>query len=75
MSNSAPAKSAKSNDNYFNLTTTGIGYLSNVREVKGQNGSFLTCVINALSGPVDSPEYTRFDCTISGKETIDLIER
>ncbi|HBM3184898.1 TPA: DUF3577 domain-containing protein [Klebsiella oxytoca] len=75
MTNSASAKSAKTNDNYFNLTSTGIGYLSQIREVQGQNGSFLTCVVNALSGPVDSPEYTRFDCTISGKETITLVER
>lgn len=45
---------------YFNLTMKGLGYLSNVRQVNHQNGSFLSCVINALSGPTDNPSYTRF---------------
>ncbi|MEC9865929.1 DUF3577 domain-containing protein, partial [Escherichia coli] len=36
---------------YFNLTLKGLGYLSNVRQVNHQNGSFLSCVVNALSGP------------------------
>lgn len=40
---------------YFNLTLKGLGYLSNVRQVNHQNGSFLSCVVNALSGPTDSP--------------------
>ncbi len=60
---------------YFNLTMKGLGYLSNVRQVNHQNGSFLSCVINALSGPTDNPSYTRFDVTVAGKEATTLISR
>ncbi|HED1713396.1 TPA: DUF3577 domain-containing protein [Klebsiella variicola subsp. variicola] len=73
MKNTSSPK-AKTSD-YFNLTTTGIGYLSKIRLAEGQNGTFYTCVVNALSGPTDSPEYTRLDCTVAGKHTADLIER
>ncbi|STJ20594.1 Protein of uncharacterised function (DUF3577) [Escherichia coli] len=60
---------------YFNLTVKGLGYLSNVRQVNHQNGSFLCCVINALSGPTDNPSYTRFDVTVVGKDATTLISR
>ncbi|EGL9772144.1 DUF3577 domain-containing protein, partial [Escherichia coli] len=60
---------------YFNLTLKGLGYLSNVRQVNHQNGSFLSCVVNALSGPTDSPSYVRFDVTVAGKEATALIAR
>ncbi|WP_187494097.1 DUF3577 domain-containing protein, partial [Duffyella gerundensis] len=33
------------------------------------------CVINALSGPSDSPSYVRFDVTVAGKEASSLINR
>lgn len=32
-------------------------------------------VVNALSGPTDSPTYVRFDTTVAGKEATDLISR
>ena len=60
---------------YFNLTIKGLGYLSNVRQVNHQNGSFLSCVIHALSGPTDNPSYTRFDVVVAGKEATSLIGR
>ncbi|EFJ2910464.1 DUF3577 domain-containing protein [Escherichia coli] len=60
---------------YFNLTLKGLGYLSNVRQVNHQSGSFLSCVVNALSGPTDSPSYVRFDVTVAGKEATSLIAR
>ena len=60
---------------YFNLTLKGLGYLSNVRQVNHHNGSFLSCVVNALSGPTDSPSYVRFDVTVAGKEATALIAR
>ena len=52
-----------------------VRYLSNVRQVNHQNGSFLSCVINALSGPTDNPAYVRFDISVSGKEATSLITR
>lgn len=62
-------------NDYFNLTIKGLGYLSHVRRINGQNGTFLSCVINALSGPTDNPSYVRFDVTVAGKETSNLIHR
>ena len=44
-----------SENKYFNLHVNGIGYLSNIRQVNGPKGQFLTAVINALSGPADNP--------------------
>ncbi|WP_387692612.1 STY4534 family ICE replication protein [Photorhabdus sp. RM71S] len=60
---------------FFNLNINGLGYLSNVRKVNGQNGSFFSAVINALSGPTENPSYVRFDVTVAGKENSDLISR
>ncbi|MCL6392470.1 DUF3577 domain-containing protein [Pectobacterium atrosepticum] len=60
---------------YYNLLINGLGYVSNIRHVNGQSGQFLSCVINALSGPVDKANYVRFDVTVAGKEATDLISR
>lgn len=44
--------------NYFNLHTSGIGYLSDIREIKPKKGdAFWACRIAALTGSSDSPEY------------------
>ncbi|MGL4860185.1 MAG: STY4534 family ICE replication protein [Enterobacteriaceae bacterium] len=59
---------------YFNVNINGLGYLSNVRRVNTQNnGSFMSCVIQALSGPTEKPNYVRFDITVAGKEATSLI--
>ncbi|EPA7109090.1 STY4534 family ICE replication protein [Escherichia coli] len=71
----ANTSSANAKTEYFNLTLKGLGYLSNIRQVNHQNGTFLSCVVNALSGPTDSPSYVRFDVTVAGKEAISLIAR
>ena len=60
---------------YFNLNIKGLGYLSNIRRIETLTGSFLSVVINALSGPNDNPTYVRFDATVAGKEATDLISR
>ena len=81
---SVPAESAtpaqspvqpKPQSSYFNLHIDGLGYLSNIREVNTATGSFLSCTINALHGSTEKPEYTRFDVTVSGKQTTSLIRR
>lgn len=69
------ATSTQNQTSYFNLYVDGLGYLSNLREVTTANGSFLTCVINALHGSTEKPDYTRFDVTISGKEASSLLRR
>ena len=71
----ANTSSANAKTEYFNLTLKGLGYLSNISQVNHQNGTFLSCVVNALSGPTDSPSYVRFDVTVAGKEATSLIAR
>ncbi len=59
---------------YFDLHTTGIGYLNRVREVTPQRSQpFLAVDISALHGDVDNVEYTRFDSRVSGKEAQGII--
>ncbi|MGQ0701400.1 MAG: STY4534 family ICE replication protein [Panacagrimonas sp.] len=61
---------------YFDLHTTGVGYLSRVREVKVKKGGAFVCVdISALRGTSDSVEYTRFDCRVSGEEVLKVINQ
>ncbi len=54
---------------YFNLHTTGIGYLNRLRKVEPKRGeAFYAVSLSALHGKVDDPEYTRFDCRICARE-------
>ncbi|AHG20627.1 hypothetical protein Z042_14110 [Chania multitudinisentens RB-25] len=75
MSQASQSTAAPAQTSYFNLHVDGLGYLSTIREVTTANGSFLSCVINAMHGATDKPDYTRFDVTISGKEASALIRR
>lgn len=62
--------------NYFNLHTTGIGYLSDIREFLPKKGDpILSCRVSALVGPSDKPEYRFFDMNVVGEEAKRLIER
>lgn len=61
---------------YFNLHTSGIGYLNRVREVPVRRGpSFMACDIAALHGASNAVEYTRFDCKVAGGEAERLIRQ
>lgn len=61
---------------YFNLHTSGIGYVNRIREVKPKKGdSFWACNVAGLRGSEDNVEYTYFDCRVSGTEAIKLIKR
>lgn len=63
-------------NNYFDLHTTGIGYLNRIREVKPKKGNtYLACSIAALSGECASPNYTYIECNIVGEEARRLISR
>jgi hypothetical protein len=55
---------------YFDLHTTGIGYLKRIREVKPKRGGepFLAVDINAIYGAADDVQHTRFDCKVVGTE-------
>lgn len=68
--------SSENQNEYFNLTTTGLGYLNRVRTVTPKKGeSFLACVIAALYGPCEKPEYQYFDLKVVGKDAEHLVKR
>ena len=61
---------------YFDLYTTGIGYLNRVREVTPKEGSpFWSVTIAALRGSVDDAQYTRFECRVSGKKAQEIVRQ
>ncbi len=64
------------NGQYFDLYTTGIGYLNRVREVTPEEGTpFWSVTIAALRGSVDDAQYTRFECRVSGKKAKELVRQ
>ena len=61
---------------YFDLYTTGIGYLNRVREVTPKEGSpFWSVTIAALRGSVDDAQYTYFECRVSGQQAQKLVQQ
>ena len=61
----------KDSDNvqYFDLHTTGVGYLNRVREVTPEIGSsFLTATIAAMHGKSTDVNRTYFDCVVYGEQ-------
>lgn len=61
---------------YFDLHTTGIGYLNRIRDVKPKKGSgFLACTVAALHGDMNDAEYSYIDCVVSGSEAQKLVRR
>ncbi|WP_122339497.1 DUF3577 domain-containing protein [Pseudomonas caricapapayae] len=61
---------------FFDLHTTGIGYLNRIREVKPKKGSaFLACTVAALHGAIANAEYSYIDCVVSGADAQRLIRR
>ena len=62
---------------FFDLHTTGIGYLNRIREVKprGKGKPFMAVAIAALHGSSDEVEYSYIDCNVVGAEAEKLIRR
>jgi hypothetical protein len=59
---------------YFDLHTTGIGYLNRIREVEVRKGKPFICVtVAALHGSSDDVEYSYIDCKVSGSEAERLV--
>ena len=53
--------------NYFNLLTTGVGYLNQIREVTPESGMpFLVVKIAALRGKPNNIRKTYFSAIVSG---------
>lgn len=62
---------------FFDLHTTGIGYLNRIREVqpRGKGKAITSVVVAALHGSCDDTEYTYIDCNVVGTEAEQLIRR
>ena len=64
---------------YFDIHTSGIGYIQRAREVPVRGGRraqpFLACTIAALVGSAKDPSYRYFDVKVSGAEAKKLVER
>ena len=53
---------------YFDLLTTGLGYINRVRAVTPEEGNpFLSVTLAALRGSADNARYTHFECRVAGK--------
>jgi hypothetical protein len=64
------------NVKYFDLHTTGIGYLNRVREVTPQEGNpFWSVTIAALRGSIDKVQYTHFECRVSGTQAQEMVRQ
>lgn len=54
---------------YFDLHTTGVGYLNRVREVEPENGSpFLAVTVAAIHGKSTEVNHTYFECAVYGEQ-------
>lgn len=69
-------KSGTAEATYFDLHTTGIGYLNRIRKVEVRKGKPFTAVtVAALHGASDDVEYSYIDCTVTGSEAEKLVHR
>ncbi len=78
MSNENQTRTPATEKQYFDLHTSGIGYLSRIRVVNPKgNGRksepMLCCAINALRGSVEDPQYTYFDLRVTEVEAQGLV--
>src|SRR3546814_8497655 len=68
-----------SEKSYFDIHTSGIGYIQRAREVPVRGGRraqpFLACTIAALVGSAKDPTYRYFDVKVSGANAKKLVER
>jgi hypothetical protein len=67
------ATSAPKQD-YFNIITTGYGWLQRIRPVPVRGSKpYLACTIAALSGPQGDHSVRYIDCRVSGRDAINLV--
>ena len=61
---------------YFDLLTTGLGYINRVREVTPEEGNpFLSVTLAALRGSADNALYTHFECRVSGRQAQEAVRQ
>ena len=62
------------NSKYFDLHTTGIGYLNRIREVIPKEGApFLAVTIAAIHGSVSQVQHTYFECGVYGEQAQNIV--
>ena len=62
------------NNKYFDLHTTGIGYLNRIREVTPTEGKpFLAVTLAAIHGSVSNVQHTYFECGVYGEQAQNLV--
>jgi hypothetical protein len=62
------------NAKYFDLHTTGIGYLNRVRQVTPAEGTpFLAVTIAAIHGSVSDVQHTYFECGVYGEQAQNIV--
>ena len=60
---------------YFDLLTSGLGYLNRVREVTPEAGNpFLSVTLAALRGSADNAQYTPFECRVAGHQAKAVVQ-
>ncbi len=67
-----------SNENvkYFDLHTTGIGYLNRVREVTPEEGTpFLAVTVAAIHGSDTNVQRTYFECGVYGEQAQNIVRQ
>jgi hypothetical protein len=67
----AGERTMNTNENvkYFDLHTTGIGYLNRVRQVTPEEGTpFLAVTIAAIHGSASDVQHTYFECGVYGEQ-------
>ena len=74
--NNTQGHNATTENEYFDLHTSGVGYVNRIREVTPKKGErFWACNLSALRGLKSAVDYTYFDCRVSGAEASKVIKR
>ena len=65
--------STKEESKYYDLYTTGLGYVNSIKDIEPEQGlPFLAVRIAALRGEISALQRTHFNCTAMGLQTIDF---
>ncbi|MCY4655335.1 MAG: DUF3577 domain-containing protein [Gammaproteobacteria bacterium] len=68
--------STKEQSKYYDLYTSGLGYLNSVKDVNPENGlPFLAVRISALRGDITALQRTHFNCVVMGLKTMDFVRQ
>lgn len=68
--------STKEESRYYDLYTSGLGYVNSVKDVEPEQGMpFLAVRISALRGDVTALQRTNFNCIAMGLKTIDFVRQ